>query len=243
VLVLAAAALAATACSHSAGGPPTTASCSDAATVYDGHATWYTATGTTGACLIPFSQIANGYYAAMNEADYNNAAACGTCVRVSYGGKTLDMEIVDECPYAGNEQWCYPGGHHLDMGPDAFSYFAPESQGVLAALTWSYVPCDVTGPLEYTFKAQDSQYWAEVLVTNYPYQITDVEVEQPDGTYMGLVRQTYNEWQAASGLGSAGPFTFRVTDIYGAQVVDKGIAMSPGNTVDGTAPNFPLCSK
>jgi expansin (peptidoglycan-binding protein) len=179
----------------------------------------------------------------MNEADYRNAAACGTCVRVDYQGKTLDLQIVDECPYKGNEQWCGPGGHHLDMSPAAFSFFAPQSQGVLASLTWTYVPCAVTGHLEYTFKAESSVYWAEVLVTNYPYEITNVEVQEAGGAYASLVRQTYNEWQAMSGLGGPGPYTFRVTDIHGNQVVDTGIPLSPGATVEGSSPNFPVCAK
>jgi expansin (peptidoglycan-binding protein) len=236
--------LASASCKGSSGSPPPISeSCTNDTTVYDGHATWYTATGATGACLMPYDAVPQGYYAAMNEEDYRNAAACGTCVHVDYQGKSLDLMIVDECPYQGNEQWCGPGGHHLDMSPAAFSFFAPESQGVLASLTWSYVPCAVTGPLHYTFKAESSQYWVEVLVTNAPYEITKVEVEQPDGSQLALVRQTYNEWQAANGLGGPGPYTFRVTDIHSNSVVDTGIPLSPGNTVDGTSPNLPVCAK
>lgn len=211
-------------------------SCAAPPETVNGHATWYETTGAFGACAYDYDH--HQYFAAMNEDDYRSAAACGTCVRIGYQAKTLDVAIVDLCPYQGNETWCYPGGHHLDLGRAAFAYFADPSQGVLSAITWSYVACQVQGGITYTFKAESSQWWAEVLVGNFPYEITKLEYEK-DGSFVALERQSYNYFSAANGMGP-GPFTFRVTDIHGSTVTDSGVALDPGGTSQGQS-NFGLC--
>jgi expansin (peptidoglycan-binding protein) len=211
--------------------------CSVAPPVVTGHATFYTPTGTVGACNYDYTGFP--YFGAMNEDDYRASAACGTCARINYQGKTLDVVIVDECPYAGNEKWCYAGGHHIDLGEEAFKQFADPIQGVLDPMTWSYVACQVQGGITYTFKPESSQWWAEVLVGNFPYEITKFEYMDGSGNFVEAQRQTYNYFQASGGMGP-GPFTFRVTDIHGSTVTDQGVALTPGQTAQGAA-NFGLC--
>src|SRR5262249_18921211 len=81
---------------------------------YNGHITHYDLGGATVACHYPTNTLPQ-YYAAMNEFDYNAAAVCGACVEVTNGGNKLTVLIADECPYKGNEQWCFQGSHHIDM--------------------------------------------------------------------------------------------------------------------------------
>jgi expansin (peptidoglycan-binding protein) len=219
----------------SAAQPP--ANCSPAPAV-TGHATWYSTGGGSGACGIQYA--AHQYFGAINEEDFRGSAACGTCVRVTYGGKTLDVFIVDLCPVQGNEQWCGPGGHHIDFGRDAFAYFADPNQGVLKTITWSYVACAVSGGVTYTFKAESSQYWAEILIGNYPYEIAKVEFMDKNGNWALLTRTGYGYYQASGGMGP-GPYTIRVTDTNGSIVTDDGVPLTPGGTAQGTA-NFGSCS-
>jgi expansin (peptidoglycan-binding protein) len=152
-------------------------------------------------------------------------------------GKTLDVEIGDLCPYQGNEKWCFPGSHHIDLSPDAFAFFADKMIGVLD-IQWKYVPCAVTGGVAYTFKKESTQYWAEVLVSNYPYEITKLEFVNKQGAYQSVPRMSYNYFQASSGMGP-GPFKLRVTDIHGS-VVEDSVPLMPGGTYHAPD-NFGLC--
>ena len=189
------------------------------------------------ACDIAYAALPK-YYGAMNQDDYRDGAACGTCARVVAEGKTLDVAIGDLCPYQGNERWCFPGSHHIDLSPDAFAFFADPNRGALE-IQWKYVPCAVTGGIAYTFKAESTQYWAEVLISNYPYEITKLEFMNKQGTYQSVPRMPYNYFQASSGMGGPGPYKLRVTDIHGSTVEDT-VPLMPGGTY--RAPdNFGLC--
>jgi expansin len=217
------------------GGTPSL--CTNPPAAVQGHATWYSTTGPNGACAIPYASVK--YYGAMNEEDFRASAACGACVNVTYGSKTLDIEIIDLCPYQGNEQWCGPGGHHIDLSPDAFAYFRDPSTGVLNVITWKYVKCTITGGLTYTWKSDSSQYWAELLIGNYPYEITKVEYDQGGGSFAPLARTAYGYYQASGGMGP-GPYTIRITDINGSVVTDTNVPLNPGGSFQGPD-NFGLC--
>jgi len=217
--------------------PSMPVNCTNDTIVRSGHATWYSVTTTYPACAVAYAALPK-YYGAMNEDDYRNGAACGTCARVVAEGKTLDVEIGDLCPYQGNERWCFPGSHHIDLSPDAFAFFADPKRGALE-IQWKYVPCAVTGGIAYTFKAESTQYWAEVLVSNYPYEITKLEFMNKQGTYQSVPRMPYNYFQASTGMGGPGPYKLRVTDIHGSTVEDT-VPLMPGGTY--RAPdNFGLC--
>jgi expansin len=202
-----------------------------------GHATWYdTSQSPSGACGIAYAAHPN--FGAMNETDFRGSAACGVCVDLTYKGKTLNVTIVDLCPYKGNETWCGPGGHHIDLGRNAFAFFLDPGLGVLDVTTWKYAPCTVTGAITYTWKAESSEYWAELLIGNYPYEIATVEYKSGDN-WVALTRTGYGYFQASGGMGP-GPYTLRVTDVNGGVVTDTGMALAPGGTVQGAA-NFGLC--
>jgi expansin (peptidoglycan-binding protein) len=208
-----------------------------------GHATWYTLATPTVNCSYPTSTLPQ-YYGAINEAQYSGSATCGACVEVHSGGKTLTVQIVDQCPYAGNEQWCYAGSNHIDLNPAAFTYFAAQSVGVID-IQWRYVPCVVTGKIQYTFKSGSSIYWTAVMIRNYPVPITKVEYKNASGVWKSLARQSYNFWLDAAGFGQ-GPYSLRVTDVTGAVVQQDNIPSLSGTSLgsdqasSGTV-QFPGC--
>jgi len=217
------------------GGTNTCTSCGTNPT-YDGHITYYTLTSTV-ACHYPTSTLPQ-YYGAMNEFDYATAAACGACVEITnqQNNAKLTVAIVDECPYAGNEQWCYSGSHHIDLNPAAYQALGADNN---PAISWRYVACPVMGNVRYYVDAGSNQYYLAVTPMNHRYRLEKVEVWK-NNAYVALARADYNVWILSSGAGP-GPFRFRVTDIYGHAVEDTNVPLSLGQIIDGAA-QLPPCN-
>ncbi|KAF9288805.1 hypothetical protein BGZ68_010539 [Mortierella alpina] len=100
---------------------------------YSGRGTWFS--DKTGSCDIEFDQ--SDMIVALNEeqmGDLNGSGSkCGKMVRVQYGGKSVDLKIVDTCP----SQYCDSGA--LDLSQAAFKELAGGlSKGVLA-LKWEFI--------------------------------------------------------------------------------------------------------
>jgi hypothetical protein len=84
-------------------------------------ATWYDLGQGLPHCSYPSNTLPQ-YFCAINGQDYDFSAVCGVCVEVSAVGcnkSPIVVQIVDECPYQGNEQWCYPDANHVDLNPEA----------------------------------------------------------------------------------------------------------------------------
>lgn len=193
-----------------------------------GEATYYDFADGSGACA--FDPTPNDLMvAAMNARDYAGAAACGACARVTGPNGTITVRIVDLCPEC-------PKGN-LDLSPSAFERIAPLERGRVP-ITWQYVPCAVSGPIRYHFKDGSNPWWVGVQIRNHRHAIAKLEVEQ-NGAFVGVPRKDYNYFVADGGLGP-GPFTFRVTDVYGGVVVDEGIELGDAVTRAGKA-QLPVC--
>lgn len=176
------------------------------------------------------------YFGAMNTADYNTAATCGACVEVTRdGNRKVTVTIVDQCPVGTNPK-CKNG--HIDLSRDAFHQIGGDNEGYLGtgnggmtgSISWHYVPCPVSGNVQFKWKkgSDGDQYWDELLVENYPYAITSVEVDGEAAT-----RKEYNYWEPPSGVISPSKDTYRVkvTDVNGS-VVESSIPR-PTEEVDG----------
>ncbi|MCH2108572.1 MAG: hypothetical protein MK135_04540 [Polyangiaceae bacterium] len=182
---------------------------------HDGKATWYELATPLVHCGYPTVSLPM-YYGAINDAQYANADVCGACVEVEANGKTLELQIVDECPIIGNEKWCYNGSNHIDLNPTAFQYFHPSVVGVFD-MRWRYVPCAPATDLELTFKEGSSIYWAGILIRHHPVPLVSIEVTSQDGSVHSLERQEYNYWLAEEGIGR-GPYNIRITDSAGTVI-------------------------
>jgi expansin (peptidoglycan-binding protein) len=239
-------------CGHACGSGATCAggmcsnatTCTPDTTVYSGHITHYDlVAGNTVACHYPTATLPT-YYAAMNEFDYLAAAVCGACVEVTntQNNAKLTVLIADECPYAGNEQWCFNGSHHIDMITAAYNAIGANNN---PAITWRYVACPVMTPptptpnIRYYIDPGANQYYLAVTIMNHRYRIAKVEV-LVGGTFQTMTLQSYNVWLLSSGAGP-GPFTFRVTDIYGHVLTDTNVPLNLGQIFDGAA-QFPPCN-
>jgi expansin (peptidoglycan-binding protein) len=222
-----------------AGSGGTGGTCTPDANVYTGHITYYTLSTSMVACHFPTASLPQ-YYAAMNEYDYRNAAACGTCVEItnSQNQSKLTVQVVDECPFVGNEQWCFSGSHHVDLNTAAYNALGANNN---PQITWRYAPCNATvnsGNVQYFWDSGTQQFYLAVTIMNTRHELSKVEIMK-NGSYVAMTRQRYNVWTDGGGVGT-GPFTFRLTDKYGHQIIDANIPMNANQVVAGHV-QFPVC--
>ena len=153
----------------------------------------------------------------MNQADYEGSLNCGAYIQVTGPKGTVTVEVVDRCPE------CQPGD--VDLSPQAFAKIADLSAGRVP-ISWHLVerarrhrhdPVRREGRLQPVVDRVQVRQHANIVST--------LEV-QVNGAWQALERQEYNYFLASSGLGN-GPFTIRITDIYGQQLVQAGITLSP----------------
>lgn len=199
----------------------------------NGHVTNYSLNTAMVACHWPTSSLPQ-YYGAMNEYDWNTAGVCGACVEITNGGNKLVVQIVDECPYKGNEQWCFQGSHHIDLNGAANGAL---NSGNNPAVTWKFVSCTPMGNIKYYFDSASQQYYLAVSPMNYRNLLAKVEVKK-GGAFAALTRNNSNMYELKDGAGT-GALTFRMTDIYNHVVVDT-VTMTPGQAVEGTK-QFAAC--
>jgi expansin (peptidoglycan-binding protein) len=190
---------------------------------YTGRATFYAATGA-GNCS--FEASGDLMVGAMNQRDYANSQACGAHLSVTGPKGTVTIRIVDRCPE------CPPGA--IDLSRQAFAKIAPVSAGRVS-ISWHLLSPSGLGPVSYRYKTGSSQYWCGIQVRNHRNPVRSLQVKTGN-TWKSLERQDYNYFISAGGSGCGG--AIRVTDIYGNQLTDTGIKISPDRTQRGTS-QFP----
>lgn len=191
---------------------------------HTGQATYYYATGD-GNCM--FGPSPNDLMVcAMNNTEYAGASVCGASIHIKGPKGEVTVRIVDRCPEC-------PVGN-VDLSKQAFMKIADTIQGRVN-ITWSYVETQVAGPIEYRIKTGSNAWWIGVQVLNHRTPVVKLEAMN-NGVWVALPRQEYNYFVDSAGLGP-GPFTFRVTDFYGEQLVDMNIPLKPDSITSGSA-NF-----
>jgi expansin (peptidoglycan-binding protein) len=101
-----------------------------------GEGTYYNADGTGNCSFDPSPE--DLMVAAMNHADYDNAALCGAFIEVIGPKGRVVVRIVDRCPE------CARGD--VDMSPQAFARIADLSAGRVP-IRWRIVSLALTGPI------------------------------------------------------------------------------------------------
>lgn len=188
-------------------------------TVHTGEGTFYGGGYEGGhAMLDPVSR--DYWIVAMNHSDYNCAQLAGAYLEVTGELGTINMLVTDELPEGKKGD--------LDLYTDAFPLIAPVEKGRVP-VSWKIVPLDSAedAPVCYKYKEGTTQFWCGVQVRNHRYPITRLEYMK-DGEWVEIERRAYNYFESRE-MG-AGPFDFRITDIYGQVIVDKGIPLSTDDT-------------
>ncbi|WP_307875407.1 expansin EXLX1 family cellulose-binding protein [Frankia nepalensis] len=174
---------------------------------YSGPATHYGADGG-GNCMFDRLSDPAMPVVAMNELDYENARACGAYLEVTGPGGSTVVKVTDRCPECG--------AGHLDLSRQAFDRIAGGVPG-LVNVTWRLVSPAGLGPVQYRIKDGSSAYWLAIQVREHRNPVVSLEV-RVNGTWVALAREMWNHFVAPQGLGP-GPFTVRITDLYGEQLV------------------------
>ena len=188
-------------------------------TVHTGEGTFYGGGYEGGhAMLDPVSR--DYWIVAMNHSDYNNAQLAGAYLEVTGELGTINMLVTDELPEGKKGD--------LDLYTDAFPLIAPVEKGRVP-VSWKIVPLDTAAdaPVCYKYKEGTTQFWCGVQVRNHRYPITRLEYLK-DGEWVEIERRPYNYFESRE-MG-AGPFTFRITDIYGQVIIDRDIPLSTDDT-------------
>jgi expansin (peptidoglycan-binding protein) len=194
---------------------------------HTGDATYYTEANGSGNCSFDPSPQ-DLMIGALNYVDYADSGLCGAFLEVTGPRATITIRVVDQCPGC-------PAGD-IDLSPQAFAAIADLSAGRVP-ITWRIVSPTINGPIRYRFKEGSSQWWTAVQVRNHRNPIATVEYRDGSGQFVSAARQSYNYFVAFGGMGP-GPYTIRVTDIYGNVLTDTGIALSVAQEVAGSG-QFP----
>ena len=164
----------------------------------------------------------------MNNDEWNDAAYCGAYVQVNGAKGSVIVRIINRCPE------CHTG--HLDLSPEAFARIDDLIKGHVP-ITWRVVSPAITGPIAYHFKDGANQWWTAVQVRNHRNPIAKFEYWN-GSQWVNVPRMFYNYFvQTDPGMG-VGPYTFRVTDLYGNRLTDSGIPFVENGTING-AGQFP----
>ena len=193
-------------------------------TIHSGEATFYGG-GYEGGCAM-LDPVSKDYWiTAMNLPDYNCAELAGAYLEVTGELGTINVLVTDLLPEGKKGD--------LDLYTDAFPLIAPAEKGRVP-VTWKIVPLDTAedAPLNYRYKVGSTAFWCAVQVRNHRYPIERLEYLNSDGEFVELPRRNFNYFEAQSGLGK-GPFTFRITDIYGQVVIDEDIPFTPDEVQEG----------
>lgn len=190
-------------------------------TVHTGEGTFYGGGYVGGHAML--DPVSTDYWiVAMNHDDYNCAQLAGAYLEVTGELGTIKMLVTDELPEGKKGD--------LDLYVDAFPLIAPAEKGRVP-VSWKIIPLDTAenAPVSYKYKEGTTKYWCGVQVRNHRYPITKLEYLDKNGQFVEIERRPYNYFESME-MGE-GPFTFRITDIYGQVVIDENIPLSTDDTV------------
>lgn len=188
--------------------------------VHTGEGTFYGG-GYEGGCAMLDTVSRDYWIVAMNLADYNDAQLAGAYLEVTGELGTINMLVTDLLPEGKKGD--------LDLYVDAFPLIAPAEKGRVP-VSWRIVPLDTAedAPISYKYKEGTTEFWCGVQIRNHRYPITRLEYLDENGDFQEIKRRPYNYFE--SDKMGAGPFTFRITDIYGQMIIDENIPLSYDDT-------------
>ncbi|KAF7867288.1 hypothetical protein EAF04_005371 [Stromatinia cepivora] len=189
-----------------------------------GQATFYGGNTNGGTCSFSnYTLPSNILGTALSDSNWATASQCGRCVSVTGpSGNNIIAMITDECPGCGP--------NHLDLYQNAFAKLAPISKGIID-ITWDYVDCPITTPLQLHNKEGVSAHWFSMQVVNAAEGVSKLEVSTDGGsTWKSTTRVTYNFFQNSAGFGTTS-VDVKVTGLSGSTVVVNNVAVTPKSVV------------
>lgn len=104
-------------------------------------------------------------------------------------------------------------------------------------MSWSFVDCPITSPIQLLNKSGVSEYWFSMQVQNANEMVTDFKVSADDGkTWLETVRQDYNFFNIASGTQTS-TVDVKITSSSGKVVTVTNVKVASDARITGTS-NF-----
>ncbi len=181
-----------------------------------GMATHYASTDG-GNCALPAAP-ADHLDVALSHDEYGTADACGGYLDVVGPDGSVRVLITNQCPEC-------PVGH-LDLSEQAFARIGRLEAGEVP-VTYSLVRNPpLVQPIAIRVKTGSSQWWMQIQALDHGNPIARFELATGDG-WRSLVHSNDNFWTAENPGPGPGPFTVRITDIFGQTTTIDGIVLAP----------------
>lgn len=215
----------------------------DPVTIFTGDATTYTSTPGNWASSLPPAEVST-YYAAINGVQFGNSEWCGAWVEVTGPVGSAIVQIVDKCPEC-------PYGD-LDLSPAAFSQVTGATDGRLP-ISWKWVPAPGERGAVRFYSEGSNPYYLKLQVANSVNPPASMSIFHGGG-YASMARTSDHHFVFLPSSGPISePFTIKVTDIFGNELVSSGLTISgtaaaagqngsgnfPGPAVPGIAVELP----
>ena len=184
-------------------------------TAKTGKATFYDLGGGLGNCSFPGAP-ADDLFVALGPSEYSGAAACGSYLDVTGPKGKVRVKVIDSCPE------CEAG--HIDLSRTAFKKIGNEIDGIIKIKYKLVSGAATPAPISVRVKEGSSRFWLAVLIDNHANPLASVKIGGK-----AAQRADFNYWILDGGAGS-GPFTIKITDVYGTTTTVSGIDLSPGKT-------------
>lgn len=168
-----------------------------------GDATYYPADGA-GACSYP-ADPSDPFVVALNNPQWQSAAHCGECLKVTGPLGSVVVRVVDKCPE------CFPGD--VDLHPTAFDQIANRAQGRVA-VRWERVDCPVSGNIAMRVKDGSNPWWLALIPDFHRQGIAAMSVVI-DGVAQPMQRMDYNAFVYSSGVELGFPLQLNLTGSSG----------------------------
>jgi len=191
--------------------------------IFTGEGTFY-GYGGGGNCSLEYPDLTQIVYTgAMNQIQYDSSNICGACVEVTGPIGKVKIRIEDRCPE------CKFGD--IDLSEDVFPMISKVEEGRVP-ISWKIIPCPFTDPIKFYIKEGSTQFWTAVQVRNHKYPIESFAYKK-NGEWIEPPRTNYNYFMQERGMGE-GPYTFKITDIFGHEIIEEGIPLIVTEDIEGT---------
>jgi expansin (peptidoglycan-binding protein) len=238
--------------------PKSYAQC-DGGTEDHGHGTWYVNLEETDhplytgvvRCSFQRDDIVGTRYGALDQGmlqEDGDAKYCGMCVEATGPNGSAVIQIVDECPDCWDRSasgQILTGTNtkfgDIDLSPAAFADVVGSQDIGIGDFDWKEVSCPWATPIDIIVEGSN-QWYAKVIISNHTNRVAKVEVQQ-ESSWFDLSRGEDNGWVSTGVTLNEASKSFKITDIYGSEVIVTGIDFTSNPTDSKTAgrENFPAC--
>jgi hypothetical protein len=193
-----------------------------------------TKTGS-GKCGFPNAKLstAGRYYGSVDADVYAAAARCGVCMQATFGGQSVEVEIIDFISKNPNAH-----GATLAMDVAAIKALSGTIQNI--DVQFSFVPCTDPGTIQARFNSTGD---ASVLILGARNQLQSVRMASSGVASTSLTRSDVNIWQPPNTNGFGGSVTLTLTDIYGNVLELPDLAVTANFVDSGKQFPAPSCPR